>query len=494
MAIETYAVPDDLRQSRIVLDVAAEGGPWQPVEVAYATSMDDRPHARGGAEGWAHLSTNDPLRVRVTLPDPVGTATLRPSLHDPIPCDVDGRRVCFTVDRPRYLVLSVNDPHPGPDHRWHGVFTLYLLLDPIEPNAPAPGDPGVRVLNPGQHRPDAFALDNDHHTLLLQPGVHAVEGQRVELPAGKTFYLAGGAHLRSYVIGERADGASLRGRGVIDGTGVDRQSIQWRDDGDAGFVFFRRGANITVDGVTIFDSPFWNLVTFGTTGFRARHLKSITWRVNNDGLQPRSCNDYAAERCFLKCADDCVAIKTRRAAGMTSRGLRFTDLVCWNDIPGNAVEIGHTSQADRLEDVMFERIDVVHAAGDPGNSFTVSVHVIDHCRVRNITYRDLRVEGHRTGDFRMSVGVSRYSTDDERGRIDEVAVNGYHAESALTTSRFTGHDDQHRVENVTIENVTFAGVPADPAALRAETRYAADVRFMGKALQAATQADREWLQ
>ncbi|MEM1356504.1 MAG: hypothetical protein AAGH88_16665, partial [Planctomycetota bacterium] len=214
MAIETYPVPDDLRQPRITLEVAAaEGGPWQPVQVAYATSMDQRPHARGGAEGWAHLSTDAPLHIRVTLPDPVGTATLRPSLRNPIPCNIDGRCVNCVVDEPRYLVLSVNDPHPGSDHRWHGVFTLYFLLDPIDHNAPSPDDPGVHVLEPGQHHPDDFALGKDQHTLLLQPGVHHVEGQRVELPAGKTFYLSGGAYLRSYLIGEKADHARLRGRG-----------------------------------------------------------------------------------------------------------------------------------------------------------------------------------------------------------------------------------------------------------------------------------------
>ncbi len=482
MPVEIYPVPNDLKQSRIGLEVAQEGGAWRRVDAAYATSLDERPHARGGAEAWASLSAQGPVRVRVTLPDPVGSAVVRPSLRDPVPCVIDGRTVTFTLPEPRYVVLCVNDPTPGPEHRWHGTFTLYLMVDPIDRDAPHVGDVGVRVLEPGRHRPEAFTLGDDEHTLLLLPGVHDVVGQRVGLPAGKTFYLAGGAHLRSYVIGEKADGASLRGRGVIDGTGVERQSIEWRDDGDAGFVFFRRGCGITIDGITVFDSPFWNLVTFGTTGTRVRNFKCVTWRVNNDGLQPRSCNDYAAQRCFLKCADDCVAVKTRRAAGMISRGLRFLDLVCWNDTPGNALEIGHTSQADILEYVLFERVDIVHAAGDPARCFAVSIHVIDHCRVRDIAYRDLRVEGHRSGDFRLGIGTSSYSTDDQRGHVERVTVEGYHTETALTQSRFTGFDRDHLVAAVSISEVTTAGKPVDPTALVAEARFARDIHFMGQAV------------
>ncbi|MEM6552399.1 MAG: hypothetical protein AAF750_09785, partial [Planctomycetota bacterium] len=98
---------------------------------------------------------------------------------------------------------------------------------------------------------------------------------------------------------------------------------------------------------------------------------------------------------------------------------------------------------------------------------------------REIEYRDLRVEGHRTGDFRLSIGTSHYSTDDHRGHIEDVLVDGYHTETTLTASRFAGYDDDHRVNTITLQNVTAAGLPAQPVDLVAEVQHAAGITFQG---------------
>jgi len=70
---------------------------------------------------------------------------------------------------------------------------------------------------------------------------------------------------------------------------------------------------------------------------------------------------------------------------MCSNNLAFRNLVLWNDRPGNAVEIGHTSQADILENVLFENIHVVHASVTGRKTkFVISISLIDHSLVRYI--------------------------------------------------------------------------------------------------------------
>ncbi|MDA3797607.1 MAG: glycosyl hydrolase family 28 protein [Kiritimatiellae bacterium] len=452
--IEIYEAPYDLIQSRIEIRVkASDSKKWQTIPVMFASSMDATPHANGGYEGWATMSADTPLDFEVKFADPIQQAAIRPSMKNPISYEIDNRTMKFSVESPRYLVLEINSPALYKDRTWPAA-TLYLLIDEIDKNAPKPTDDKVIYLSPGNHSPESFIL-SPGQTLVLEPGIHNVEGQMIDLCSNSTIYLQGGAHLRSYIKGEEVDNVSILGRGVIDGTGIDCKTREWRDDGDAGFVFFRRGKNNLIDGPSLFDAPHWNIVTFGTTGTIIRNHKCITWKVNNDGIQPRSCNNMLVENCFLKCADDCIAVKTRRTAGLTSKNLVFRNLVLWNDMPGNAVEIGHTSQADLLEDVLFENIEVVHAADNERKTqFSISISLIDHSQIKNVTYKDFYLEGVRNGDFRLWIGNSRYTTDDEYGRIDGVKVDGYHVESAMTHTTIEGADADHMVRDVTFENIT----------------------------------------
>ncbi|MEX2606540.1 MAG: glycosyl hydrolase family 28 protein [Kiritimatiellia bacterium] len=442
--LDLYAAPDDLLQSRIQLWVREAGGAWLPVPVMFASSMSEQPHAYGGSEGWAHLAASGAVECRVRIPYAVHHAAIRPSLRDPLQFRFEARELFFSVAAPRCLVVELN--HQAVTGRNFPRNTLYLMIN--APEDAAPVSERCRVLEPGLHAPEAFDPGECDGVYLL-PGVHEVTGQMVDLYSHKFLYLSGGAHLRSYIRGEGVEHAALRGPGVIDGTGVALKSIEWRDDGDAAFVFFRRGKHNRVDGPVIYDSPFWNLVTFGTTGTVIRNHKAITWQVNNDGIQPRSCNDLLVENCFLKCADDCVAVKTRRAAGMQSRNLRFRNLICWNDLPGNALEIGHTSQADLLEDVRFENIEVIHSE----ENHTLSLTVIDHCTVRDIHYDGLYVEGVRNEDVKLLISTSRYSTDPERGHIRDIHIRNYHTASALRGGSVEGYDANHLIENIHMQNV-----------------------------------------
>ncbi|NQW99254.1 hypothetical protein HQ447_01255, partial [bacterium] len=205
------------------------------------------------------------------------------------------------------------------------------------------------------------------------------------------------------------------------------------------------------------------------------------WKLNNDGVQPRSCTDLLVEKSFFKCADDCIAVKTRRAAAMESRRLMFRDLVLWNDLPGNAMEIGHTSQADLLEDVTFRDIEVVH--GEGGNH-TISMCIIDHSTVRNVLFDNIHVEGTKDKDIGLRVTTSRYTTDEQRGRIDGVTIRNYFSDAGPQGSEISGYNDEHAVENVLIENFTaFSNdakrrrVIGDADALRLKTKFARNIRF-----------------
>lgn len=448
--------PADMPTVPIVAQVRLVGQEsWQPLFVYRADSMSKRPRDFGGAEGFVTFAFSGEVELRVTLPEVVRQAVVRPSLRDRVETRATDRTLSFRLNRPRYLTVEVNylPPEVGPVPR----YTLYVLADAPEVDAPRADEPTVKALPAGPHALNDF-LPGEKTTLFLEAGVHTVAGGVVPLYSGKTLYLAAGAILRARVIGENVRQAQLRGRGILDGSPFPREPGDWRSEGEQGFIFLRRGDGITIDGPIIYNCPYWNIVAFGTTHLTIRNHKAITWKVNNDGVQPRSCTDLLVEHCFLKCADDCIAIKTRRAAEMASRRLVFRDLVLWNDIPGNPMEIGHTSQADLLEDVTFQNIEVIHSEGQ---AHTIDMCIIDHCAVRKIRYENIFVEGTKVRDIGLRIATSRYTTDAQRGRIQDVTIRGYFSDESPQGGEITGFDPEHLVENISIENfVIFAQDPA----------------------------------
>jgi len=182
------------------------------------------------------------------------------------------------------------------------------------------------------------------------------------------------------------------------------------------------------------------------------NFKVLAWIVNDDGLQPRSVNDFTVEHCFIKSMDDCVAIKTRRAIGMVSRRLCFRDLVLWQDC-AHGLEIGHTSQADLLEDINFEDIEFVR-----GGNNALSIHVMDHETVRNVTYNRIYLEGkpfYRFVGFEIMGDPASYKTDADCGQIMNISITNLYFEGKPYPVKIFGYDADHIIRDVSFAEIYF---------------------------------------
>ena len=70
--------------------------------------------------------------------------------------------------------------------------------------------------------------------------------------------------------------------------------------------------NVLVEGVTIANSPMWELNPVLCTNFTARGVTIDTHGYNNDGCDPENCNYVLIENCYFNTGDDCIAVKAGR--------------------------------------------------------------------------------------------------------------------------------------------------------------------------------------
>lgn len=96
-----------------------------------------------------------------------------------------------------------------------------------------------------------------------------------------------------------------------------------------------RGKNILIEGVTILNSPMFEINPLYCTNVTVRGVKISSHGPNNDGCDPDSSADVLIENCTFDTGDDCIAIKSGRnrdgrrvnvpAENVVIRGCRMKD-------------------------------------------------------------------------------------------------------------------------------------------------------------------------
>jgi polygalacturonase len=80
------------------------------------------------------------------------------------------------------------------------------------------------------------------------------------------------------------------------------------------FIQPYRCTNVLIEGITIVNSPMWEVNPVLCTNVIVRGLTIRSHGPNNDGCDPESCRDVLIERCSFDTGDDCIALKSGRNA------------------------------------------------------------------------------------------------------------------------------------------------------------------------------------
>jgi polygalacturonase len=80
------------------------------------------------------------------------------------------------------------------------------------------------------------------------------------------------------------------------------------------FIQPYRCQNVLIDGVTIRNSPMWEIHPVLCRNVIVQNVNIDSHGPNNDGCDPESCTDVLIKDCTFDTGDDCIAIKSGRNA------------------------------------------------------------------------------------------------------------------------------------------------------------------------------------
>ncbi len=103
------------------------------------------------------------------------------------------------------------------------------------------------------------------------------------------------------------------------------------------FIQPYRCTNVLIEGVTITNSPMWEINPVLCRNVTIRNVSIVSHGPNNDGCDPESCTGVLIKGCTFDTGDDCIAIKAGRNRDGRRVGAACENLV----IQGCTMKDGH---------------------------------------------------------------------------------------------------------------------------------------------------------
>jgi polygalacturonase len=300
---------------------------------------------------------------------------------------------------------------------------------------------GIVRLTPGTYLSAPIVLKSKV-TLQLDKGATLLgSADHADYPAKTEFREPG---LQSLVSATNATNVAITGEGVIDGAGetwwqmarsIKNAGVMGSDHPRPRLVVFDHCNHVRVEGVTIQNSPMWQLVLYYSDDVTIRDIKVLSPAnsPNTDAIDPFSSTHVVIDHVLADVGDDNIAIKSGAinspGPDAPSRDITITDCTF---LHGHGLSIGSEiaggAQTIRAEWIHFDGTDNgirVKANRDRGND------------VSHLLFRDIEMK-----NVKNALIISEYYPK----------VLPPDGEAGQPVTRLTPH-----FHDITLENVTATG-------------------------------------
>ena len=175
-----------------------------------------------------------------------------------------------------------------------------------------------RVLIPaGTYRIVTLFLKDDVNIELAEGAVLSAYTDRTRFPVFQGMIQSYDEE-GEYITGVNVKGAVIYGQGTIDGNAGAGEGNWWHEPKvihtacRPRMIFLERCRQVTVQGITVRNSPSWNIHPYFSDHLRFFDLKVLNPKdsPNTDGLDPESCQDVEIAGVYFSLGDDCIAVKS----------------------------------------------------------------------------------------------------------------------------------------------------------------------------------------
>lgn len=440
--VKVYPIPQDVpKQADYLLRVRPVGEEtWQEL-AAYQVIVDM--HDRREAS-MVYFDFTGAVELEITFPRfyTVYDVQIRPEglNYDK---QVEEKRIVVTIDQPGNFSLEINKD------RFHN---LHVFAGAIE-DVPAEDGENIFFDTCSNEFNEELAQAPAGRLVYVRPGIHWIASFIWSIPSHTRVYLAPGAVLMGGLQITQAEDIEIFGRGVIY---QGHLPLQYYTHG----LSIDYSTNVKVSGIT-FINPLHYTISFGNANHvTVVNTKTFSCHGWTDGFDMMSSQNITIDGCFLRTSDDCITVYGSRWKSFgDSRNVTVKNSVLWADV-AHPITIGchgdHGGDGDIIENLHFENIDILeHHEFQPGYLGTMALNPGDKNTVRNVTFKDIRIDAFEHGAvFDIQVKYNEKYNPAPGRRIENISFDGIYVKTGdgEETSIIKGYDDEHIVTGVSIKN------------------------------------------
>ena len=425
--LEIYPAPQgSALKNDFTVKVRQGNGEWKPIDT-YVIKVDEVKGTQHQVKeaSMAYFDFSGKVEISVTSKHGlIHSGRVRPLSYDITPTISDSTMI-FTLDRPRNLSVEINGD----------IFhNLHLFAGPIESNKPT-----ASLIK--------RKLKKNKDLIYFGPGIHYLKDNIMDIPSGKTVYVAGGAIVKGCLRIKNAHNVKIFGRGEV------------HPDGRGAGISIENSKNISVEGLITTQCP-----TGGSDSITIRNLKVISSYGWGDGLNIFASNNVLFDGVFCRNSDDCTTVYgTRMGYTGGCRNITMQNSTLWADV-AHPIFIGihgNVDQPEILENLNYVNIDILdHKEKQIDYQGCMAINAGDSNLVRNVRFENIRVEDFRQGQL-INLRIfynKKYCKAPGRGIENILFKNISYEGKNADLSMIIGYDETHKVKNITFDNLKINGV------------------------------------
>lgn len=423
----TYPAPQEAElKNDFTVKVREIGKEWQTIPT-YPVKVDKVVEAKHQVEvaSMSYFDFTGEVEVSVTShKGTIQTGKIRPLSYGITP-EINGNTLTFKLDRPRNLSVEVNGD----------IFhNLHLFANPIDRNNPLKSGMNLKKLK------------KNSNLIYFGPGIHQLPGDTLNVPSGKTVYIAGGAIVRGCIQAKDAENIKIFGRGEV------------HPEGRGAGISIIRSKNIEVEGLITTQCP-----TGGSDSVTIRNVKVISSYNWGDGLNVFASSNVLFDGVFCRTSDDCTTVYATRLGFFGGcKNVTMQNSTLWADV-AHPIFIGLHGDIEKneiMENLNYINIDILDQAEKQIDyQGCMAINAGDNNLVRNVRFENIRVEDIRQGQLvclRICFN-QKYCKAPGRGienvLFKDITYNGQNAELSL----IAGYNEERKVKNIRFENLRING-------------------------------------
>lgn len=357
----------------------------------------------------AGFSCSGEVNLIITASENINNFLIRPKSRN-IVATSSGRELRLRITGPQKLYIEINNlPH------------LAIFADPPEDNPPAKGATGVLYYGPGNYNPG-----------------------EINLKSNQTLYIAGGAVLNANIRGTNLHNVKISGRGILQGN-----------------IEISGTTNLEVTGIFIRNTVGWTNTLTNCHNAVYHNIKIFSYEAiySVDGIDVVSCVNFKIDDCFMRCRDDCVAIKSGNPE-LHVDSVLVTNCVMVGWACSDGVTLGFELNGGPVENVYVKNCDILYARGGGRTNGHAGFSIVcdGPAWVKNIKFEDLRIEKNvEFKNLELIVTDGTLYGNDPPGHIKGVTLKNIVWEDPVKPFIISGFSKDNLVEDVIFENCKAGG-------------------------------------